>query len=194
MKLWDVLKKENVGKKVKDISSLDAGEFNIELNVLKEPILIPIGKTEAPKFSQSEIMKLNLVFCKDEEGKVHWDIKEGQDFFCVDSVGNVIKLPYFMSLLDSDFENNCVIIATEEKAKEVAKEQALYRMIKRFRDIHDVIPDKDDGTRYTIGYSASVKDYVVLKVHYSLTTLGSIYFYNKEEAKKCLETVVKPFK
>ncbi|NFT08288.1 hypothetical protein FDF26_14705 [Clostridium botulinum] len=190
MKLWEILKSENIGKEYKDNES--DTKYKLSTNINNKPTLYWLNNNISVVFTQEQIMYLDL----EEIKKVNdWERqKYDEKYYYIDYDGTIGY--------DSDRDNrsdlNCYdnynYFSTKEKAEKVNKEQLLYRMMKKFYDENDGNVKKSDESmcKYYIAYECSSKTYNVL-YGWDLLDLHTIYFSKEQVAERCLEEIVKPF-
>ncbi|OSA95647.1 UNVERIFIED_ORG: hypothetical protein B2H93_04295 [Clostridium botulinum] len=184
MKLWEILKSENLGKTYKcsnnDKYKLFTNEDN-ELYLGKENDIKP------KQFTQNEMMSLDFDEIKELTG---WEKqREDETFYFIDYDGIIED----DNGSDLNCYNNYNCFSTKEKAEEVNKEQLLYRMMKKFYDENDGnVNFNDSECNYHISYNKGLQSFEI-DWGYDHFGLHSIYFSTYQLAKRCFEEIVKPF-
>lgn len=189
MKVWEILKKENIGKKYKWLTKTE--DIIVEV---KESIGIGVALVN----EESGTIPLCVAVLSTEFEEIKpdagWGREYGKGFYSISETNYIEKHYGDYEPYDNKVYNNCNMFSTKEKAEEVAKEQLLYRIIKRFRDENDKYVDwmNNCGWAFYIYYDSCDKEYNV-SMSYDERHLHTIYFTTRELATKCLNEVVLPF-
>lgn len=187
MKLWEVLKLENKGKKYKD----NNGSI-YELNITKhnEPILYRYN--DIVTFTQYEVMHLDFAEVKPLSG---WErVGEGKLYYYLDHDTKVETDSDDYGKFEDTHYQYYNYFSTKEKAEEVRKEQELYRRMKKFYDENDGNIEWQKGSdKYHIAFDYDDKKYIIYNSGYWHKRLGVVYFSTRELAQRCIDEVIKPF-
>lgn len=191
MKLWEILKEDNIGKIYIDSESR---RYTICSNFYNKPIIIEEGDTDAKIFTQNGIMTLEFEEIKKMTG---WERQKiGEQYYYIGSKNKVIVAETEEKCnFDNSLYNSCNYFSTKEKAEEVNKDQLLYRMMKKFYDEHDGNVDLNDSKyKYYICYNKRSQGFEIdTDCDYGCIDLHSIYFSTYQLATRCFEEIVKPF-
>lgn len=150
--------------------------------------MVSVGKTT-----------LELEFQEDISANSGWitkvdNLKYKDEYYLISTIGTIELMDYDAPSYDRIVNKNCNMFSTKEKAEEVAKEQLLYRMIKRFRDENDEYELLKFGSRfgYCIKKNTNNQEY---RVQYNENFIGlhDIFFSCLELAQRCLDEIVLPF-
>ena len=186
MKVWDILKEENVGKTY-------LCEDNV-YEVRKTGDGVYLYKNDNCLMTGSWVLDKDFKEIKNEFGWIT-DIKHEELYYTIDEVGDVGG--YYndkRSVLDIKCKNAHNMFSSREKAEEVANEQLLYRKIKKFRDINDnkKLNWGDHKIGFLIVFDTETQEYFVDSSK-DYRRLHTIYFSTRELAERCLHEVVLPF-
>jgi len=186
MKLWEILKAENVGKKYEDNKNRT---YILKLNDINEPTLYDdLGF--CPAFTQYEVMNLEFEL----NSLTGWErVEKGQHYYYFDRDTNIAEDSDIYHNIDDVHYQYCNYFSTREKAEEVRKEQELYRRMKKFYDIEDNKVDWNNSEpKYYIIYDHGYKRYEILEGTV-FEKVGMIHFSSKKLAQRCINEVIKPF-
>lgn len=190
MKLWEILKEENVWKKYRDNNGIKY-ELVLYSGI---PTLKRVDDLYIYKFSQMEIME--LIFEEIEEKKTGWErVNCDNPYYKIDIDGEVDDIySEDLDCIDDRLYEILNYFSTEEKADEIAKEQLLYRKMKKFYDENDanVYWDDLEQCKYEINYDYDETKWEIYLCT-SLKVINSIYFSTEELAQRCINEVIKPF-
>lgn len=185
MKVYETFKSEYVGKCFK--VSFDG--INIVFKVLERNggfILQDLSDDTFIKnradFLSSECKELSKSgWFSGESGKYYF-IKDNKIGWGVNKNGDYNPFLY----------TTANIFSTIQKVKEIDKEQTLYRLIKRYKDIND---ENIEAAKYIIVYNYTIKDFeVALDIEdKKYRVLNAVYFSSYEVAKSCIHEVIKSF-
>lgn len=145
--------------------------------------IIPITKT----ISEYEFEEIKI--------KTGWErVDNEKKYYCVADRGEIGWYIENNNCRSDEFFNNYNYFSTKEKAEEVAKEQLLYRKIKKFRDENDEYVDWmnefEDG--YCIVKHIRYRGWHITSWS-EFRDLHTIYFTTEELANRCLSEIVLPF-
>lgn len=189
MKLWEVLKLENKGKKYKD----NNGSI-YELNIIRHNKPLLYNKyNDIANFTQYEVMHLEFAEVKLLSG---WErAEEGQHYYYVNDTSIVIKSD-ICSIIDDELYQYCNYFSTKEKAEEVREEQELYRRMKKFYDENDgnvTWDNRDFKHKVVLEHTSDANILYTTDCNHFLEDIGVIYFSTRELAERCIDEVIKPF-
>lgn len=186
MRIWDILKEENAGK------SYSSGHDVYEVRKTGDGVYL--YKNGNSLMIGSWVLDKDFKEIKNEFSWVT-DIKHEELYYTIDETGDVENYYYDeRSSLDIKCKNVHNMFSTKEKAEEVANEQLLYRMIKKFRDINDskILDWSDYKLGFFIAFDTENQEYFV-ECSKDYRRLHTIYFSTRELAERCLYEVVLPF-
>lgn len=188
MKLWEILKEENKGKKYRD----NKGRTYILCTDNDNPILKEDGIFNHI-FSQSQIMKLD--FEEVQTNKTGWEKgKIYNSYYHIDSSCEISESREVYTIIDNKQYEILNYFSTKEKAEEVNQEQLLYRKMKKFYDTEDGQVDWDDKVKekYYVYYDFDDNTYDI-ECNYTCKNINTIYFSSYELTQRCIDEVIIPF-
>ena len=190
MKIWEILKEENVGKKYKDNKY---NKYYVGINIDDRPILINKGGISACHFSQLEIMTLE--FEEIQPQLTGWErVDEDKAYYTIPSSGIISTYTEDYCNADDKIFNTCNYFSTKEKAEEVRDMNLLQRMMLKFYDEEDGQVNWNDGNKrkYSINYDYLFKEFSITQV-FTCKKMNEIYFSSAELAQRCIDEIIKPF-
>lgn len=187
MKVWEFLKKENYGKRYKWMDC-NIDTF-VEVRVVNGFVRLVNIETNNEIPLSEEVLNAHF---EDKKINSGWytDTTKEEVYYYIDSSGEID----LDDSIDNNYINNYNSFSTKRKAKEIAKEQLLYRKIKNFRDECDDIVLEYEGNRigYCIKNDVCNDKYSIQDSSFSVG-LHDVLFSTKELAQRCLDEVVLPF-
>lgn len=189
MKVWEIVNKNNIGKKYTYDDKIYTVDYDCDNSYLG---LVGSDGYMIPAFSW--VLEADFEEITNDNG---WyvDIKEDDKYYYIDSDGEIeddyYSVCYTINRTHKDQYNT---FATKEKAEEIAIEQLLYRKIKQFRDTED--ERVDWGNIYKTGYyiyKDSNRNRYEVDFLSHLRPMHTIFFTTKKLAQRCLDEVVIPF-
>lgn len=191
MKIWEILKVENVGKYVKS----ELGEFKVgsysrwEGKVLLEQNIVLCTKQELSVFS-IPTDKLNIEWEIIGEENTGWGrAKCNESYYYVTSNGKVWKGIEGNTTLDDQRYKIANYSTNRSKMEFKALRDNLLSRMQRWADIHNeekIDWDNSEQRKYVIYYDYDDNRFCFTYVYYS-RDLGQIYFTSEEIANQCLE-------
>lgn len=191
MKIWEILKEENVGKYVKS----ELGEFKVashskwEDKVLLEQNIVLRTKQDMEIFS-IPTDKINVEWEIVEEEKTGWERAEDDDtYYCVQNNGKICEIHEKDYISDRWRYKIANYSTVKSKMEFKALRDNLLSRMQRWADIHN--EDKIDWNnseqrKYVIYYDYDDNELCITNNYYS-RDLGQIYFTSEEIAKQCLK-------
>ena len=190
MKIWELLKVENIGKHVKS----ELGEFKVvsyskwEDNVLLEQNIVLCTKQDLSIFSiPTDKINIEWEIIKEKTG---WERAEDYDtYYCVDNNGKVCEKNDDDCTSDRWRYKIANYSTVKSKMEFKALRDNLLSRMQRWADIHN--EEKIDWNdlaqrKYVIYYDYDDNELCITYVYY-IRDLGQVYFTSKEIANQCLE-------
>lgn len=187
MKLWEILKEENVGKKYKDN---EGGIYDLLNNEFGNPSLY-YNKIHYADFTQNDIITLEF----EEIKPTGWErVKENNLYYYVNPRGAVHSYEEAGDATDDGIFANYNYFSTKEKAEQVRDMILLQRMMIKFYDENDGKVDWTDteNEKYNIYYDYEYNSWETTWT-YTTRQLNQIYFSTEELVQRCIDEVIKPF-
>ena len=191
MKIWELLKVENIGKYVKS----DLGEFKVachsklEDNMLFEHNIILCDKQELNVFS-IPTDKINIEWEIIEEENTDWErVEYNNQYYYVTSSGKVLKETERNSSLDNTRHKIANYSTVKSKMECKALRDNLLSRMQRWADIHNeekIDWNDSEQRKYLIYYDYDDNKFCFTYVYY-VRDLGQVYFISEEIANQCLE-------
>ena len=190
MKIWEILKEENVGKYVKS----ELGEFKVgsysrwEGKVLLEQNIVLCTKQELSIFSiPTDKLNIEWEIIKEKTG---WERVEYNDtYYYVGGSGKVYERIEGNFTLDEQRYKVANYSTVKSKMEFKALRDNLLSRMQRWADIHNekkIDWDNSEQKKYSIYYDYD-DNKLGLTYNYYNRNLGQIYFTSEEIAKQCLE-------
>lgn len=190
MKIWELLKVENIGKHVKS----ELGEFKVvshskwEDKVLFEYNIVLCDKQELSVFS-IPTDKINIEWEIIEE-KTGWERAEDYDtYYCVENNGDICERKEKDCTSDRWRYKIANYSTVKSKMEFKALRDNLLSRMQRWADIHNeekIDWNDSEQRKYLIYYDYDDNKFYFTYVYY-IRDLGQIYFTSEEIAKQCLE-------
>ena len=190
MKIWELLKVENIGKYVKS----ELGEFKVvshskwEDKVLFEHNIVLCDKQELNVFS-IPTDKINIEWEIIEE-KTGWERAENYDtYYCVENNGEICERNEKDCTSDRWRYKIANYSTVKSKMEFKALRDNLLSRMQRWADIHNeekIDWDNSEQRKYVIYYDYDDNRFGFTYNYYS-RDLGQIYFTSEEIAKQCLK-------
>lgn len=190
MKIWELLKVENIGKHVKS----ELGEFKVvchsklEDNVLIEQNMVLCTKQDLSIFS-IPTDKINIEWEIIEE-KTGWERAEDDDtYYCVENNGKICEIHEKDYISDRWRYKIANYSTVKSKMEFKALRDNLLSRMQRWADIHNeekIDWDNSEQRKYLIYYDYDDNKFCFTYVYY-VRDLGQIYFTSEEIANQCLE-------
>ena len=191
MKIWELLKIENIGKYVKS----ELGEFKVichsklEDNMLFEQNIVLCTKQELSVFS-IPTDKINIEWEIIEEENTDWErVEYNNRYYRVTSYGKVCEEIEKNTSLDNKHHKIANYSIVKSKMEFKALRDNLLSRMQRWADIHN--EDKIDWNnseqrKYLIYYDYDDNKFCFTYVYY-VRDLGQVHFTSEEIANQCLE-------
>ena len=191
MKIWELLKIENIGKYVKS----ELGEFKVvchsklEDNMLFEQNIVLCDKQELSIFS-IPTDKINIEWEIIEDTKtIRGRVEENEVYFYVGDNGKVYEDNDIYTVTDNIRYKIANYSTVKSKMEFKALRDNLLSRMQRWADIHN--EDKIDWNnseqrKYLIYYDYDDNKFCFTYVYY-VRDLGQVYFTSEEIANQCLE-------
>ena len=191
MKIWELLKVENIGKSVKS----ELGEFRIGCyNKYKGNILVTHNVSLYHK--QDMILfsiptdKLNIEWEIIEDTKtIRGRVEENEVYFYVGDDGKVYEDNDMYTVTDNARYKIANYSTVKSKMEFKALRDNLLSRMQRWADIHNeekIDWDNSEQRKYLIYYDYDDNKFCFTYVYY-VRDLGQIYFTSEEIANQCLE-------
>ena len=190
MKIWELLKVENIGKYVKS----ELGEFKVgshskwEDKVLLEQNIVLCDKQELNVFS-IPTDKINIEWEIIEE-KTGWERAENYDtYYCVENNGDICERKEKDCTSDRWRYKIANYSTVKSKMEFKALRDNLLSRMQRWADIHNeekIDWNNSEQRKYVIYYDYDDNRFGFTYNYYS-RDLGQIYFTSEEIANQCLE-------
>ncbi len=191
MKIWELLKVENIGKYVKS----ELGEFKVgsnskwEGNVLIEQNMVLCTKQDLSIFS-IPTDKINIEWEIVEEENTDYERAEyNNQYYYVTSNGKVLKEIEKNISLDNTRHKIANYSTVKSKMEFKALRDNLLSRMQRWADIHNeekIDWNNSEQRKYVIYYDYDDNKFGFTYNYYS-RDLGQIYFTSEEIANQCLE-------
>lgn len=192
MKIWELLKVENVGKYVKS----ELGEFKVgshskwEGKILLEQNIVLCAKQDLSIFSiPTDKINIEWEIIEEEENNDWKRAEYNNQYYYVTSSGKVLKEIEKNISLDNTRHKIANYSTVKSKMEFKALRDNLLSRMQRWADIHneDKIDWNDSEQRkYLIYYDYDDNKFYFTYVYY-IRDLGQVYFTSKEIANQCLE-------
>ena len=190
MKIWELLKVENIGKYVKS----ELGEFKVvshskwEDKVLFEHNIVLCDKQDLSIFS-IPTDKINIEWEIIEE-KTGWERAEDDDiYYCVENSGKICKIHEKDYISDRWRYKIANYSTVKSKMEFKALRDNLLSRMQRWADIHNeekIDWNNSEQRKHLIYYDYDDNKFYVT-YNYYVRDLGQVYFTSKEIANQCLE-------
>lgn len=190
MKIWELLKVENIGKYVKS----ELGEFKVvshskwEDKVLFEHNIVLCDKQELNVFS-IPTDKINIEWEIIEE-KTGWErVGEDEMYFFVGEDGMVYEDTDMYTTTDNKRHKIANYSTVKSKMEFKALRDNLLSRMQRWADTHNkekIDWNNSEQRKYLIYYDYDDNKFYFTYVYY-IRDLGQVYFTSKEIANQCLE-------
>ena len=190
MKIWELLKVENIGKYVKS----ELGEFKVgsnskwEGNVLIEQNMVLCTKQDLSIFS-IPTDKINIEWEIIEE-KTGWERAEDDDiYYCVQNNGKICEIHEKDYISDRWRYKIANYSTVKSKMEFKALRDNLLSRMQRWADIHNeekIDWNNSEQRKHLIYYDYDDNKFYVT-YNYYVRDLGQVYFTSKEIANQCLE-------
>ena len=190
MKIWEILKEENVGKHVKS----ELGEFKVgsysrwEGKVLLEQNIVLCTKQELSVFSiPTDTINIEWEIIEEKTG---WEkVKCNEPYYYVTSTGKVWKGIEGYTTLDNQRHKIANYSTDRSKMEFKALRDNLLSRMQRWADIHNeekIDWNNSEQRKYVIYYDYDDNKFGFTYNYYS-RDLGQIYFTSEEIARQCLK-------
>ena len=190
MKIWEILKEENIGKKYKDNND---NNYVMKSTYFGNAQLYNLNKDEYIYLDSVDIM--GLEFEEIHPKLTGWERAEkNHTYYAISTYNEIIRTLECGNDSDKKAHDNLSYFSLEEKAEEVRDMNLLQRMMLKFYDEEDGQVNWNDGNKrkYSINYEYLVKDFTITQV-YTCKKMNEIYFSSEELAQRCIDEVIKPF-
>ena len=190
MKIWEILKEENVGKEYKDNMDNEYKVKRIWNNCLE---IYDIREEQIANFTAYDV--ITLEFEEIQHKLTGWErVDKYKIYFCIDDEGDVLAVDDWNEQRDDIQYNYYNYFSTKEKAEEVKDMNLLQRMMMKFYDEEDGQVDWNDRNKrkYICYYHYIDKEYYISWAYIDRCT-NEVYFSSRELAQRCIDEVIKPF-
>ena len=191
MKIWELLKIENIGKYVKS----ELGEFKVvchsklEDNMLFEQNIVLCTKQELSVFS-IPTDKINIEWEIIEDTKtIRGRVEENEVYFYVGEDGKVYEDNDMYTVTDNTRYKIANYSMVKSKMEFKALRDNLLSRMQRWADIHNeekIDWNDSEQRKYLIYYDYDDNKFCFTYVYY-VRDLGQVYFTSEEIANQCLE-------
>ena len=191
MKIWELLKVENIGKYVKS----ELGEFKVvchsklEDNMLFEPNIVLCTKQELSVFS-IPTDKINTEWEIIEDTKtIRGRVEENEVYFYVGEDGKVYEDNDIYTVTDNTRYKIANYSTVKSKMEFKALRDNLLSRMQRWADIHNeekIDWNNSEQRKYVIYYDYDDNKFGFTYNYYN-RDLGQIYFTSEEIVRQCLE-------
>ena len=191
MKIWELLKVENIGKYVKS----ELGEFKVvchsklEDNMLFEPNIVLCTKQELSVFS-IPTDKLNIEWEIIGDTKtIRGRVEENEVYFYVGEDGKVYEDNDIYTVTDNTRYKIANYSTVKSKMEFKALRDNLLSRMQRWADIHNekkIDWNNSEQRKYVIYYDYDDNKFGFTYNYYN-RDLGQIYFTSEEIVRQCLE-------
>ena len=188
MKIWEILKEENVGKKYHCNGEI----YSVVINSENELDLVPI---DCDTFILTPTDCISMDFEEIKQKITGWErVAYGEKYYSIDSIGTILQNRYTNTIYDKALVKNLNSFSTKEKTEQVRDMNLLQRMMMKFYDEEDGQVNWNDGNKrkYSINYDYLFKEFSITQV-YTCKKMNEIYFSSEELAQRCIDEVIKPF-
>lgn len=192
MKIWELLKVENIGKYVKS----ELGEFKVgsnskwEGNVLIEQNMVLCTKQDLSIFSiPTDKINIEWEIIEEEENTDYKRAEYNNQYYYVTSNGKVLKEIEKNISLDNTRYKIANYSTVKSKMEFKALRDNLLSRMQRWADIHNeekIDWNDSEQRKYLIYYDYDDNKFYFTYVYY-IRDLGQVYFTSKEIANQCLE-------
>lgn len=192
MKIWELLKVENIGKYVKS----ELGEFKVvchsklEDNMLFEHNIVLCTKQELSVFSiPTDKINIEWEIIEEEENTDYERAEYNNQYYYVTSSGKVWKEIEKNISLDNTRHKIANYSTVKSKMEFKALRDNLLSRMQRWADIHNeekIDWNDSEQRKYLIYYDYDDNKFYFTYVYY-IRDLGQVYFTSKEIANQCLE-------
>lgn len=192
MKIWELLKVENIGKYVKS----ELGEFKVvsnskwEGNVLIEQNMVLCTKQDLSIFSiPTDKINIEWEIIEEEENTDYERAEYNNQYYYVTSHGKVWKEIEKNISLDNTRHKIANYSTVKSKMEFKALRDNLLSRMQRWADIHNeekIDWNDSEQRKYLIYYDYDDNKFYFTYVYY-IRDLGQVYFTSKEIANQCLE-------
>lgn len=191
MKIWELLKVENIGKYVKS----ELGEFKVvchsklEDNMLFEQNIVLCTKQDLSIFS-IPTDKINIEWEIIEDTKtIRGRVEENEVYFYVGDDGKVYEDNDIYTVTDNTRYKIANYSMVKSKMEFKALRDNLLSRMQRWADIHNeekIDWNDSEQRKYLIYYDYDDNKFCFTYVYY-VRDLGQVYFTSEEIANQCLE-------
>lgn len=192
MKIWELLKVENIGKHVKS----ELGEFKVvshskwEDKVIFEHNIVLCDKQELSIFSiPTDKINIEWEIVEEEENNDYERAEYNNRYYYVTSSGKVLKEIEKNISLDNTRHKIANYSTVKSKMEFKALRDNLLSRMQRWADIHNeekIDWNDSEQRKYLIYYDYNDNKFYFTYVYY-IRDLGQVYFTSKEIANQCLE-------
>lgn len=192
MKIWELLKVENVGKYVKS----ELGEFKVgshskwEDKVIFEHNIVLCTKQDLSIFSiPTDKLNIEWEIVEEEENTDYERAEYNDTYYYVTSHGKVLKEIEKNISLDNTRHKIANYSTVKSKMEFKALRDNLLSRMQRWSDIHNekkIDWNNSEQRKYVIYYDYDDNELCITNNYY-VRDLGQVYFTSKEIAEQCLE-------
>lgn len=192
MKVFEILKQDNISERFSTNLRGKNIEFKLCFNKERGYFWLDLNDSSKNHFDYTF-----LGLSCEKLSSSGWDIPDtkNRSYYYIDNNKVTEKdmtddISYLPDLLNAN------LFSTKQKAEEVAREQKLYRLVKRFRDTNDKKDiDNENSKKFLITYNYKTKRFYTACDFNdtSYKALNVVYFSSFGLAERCIHEVVDPF-
>lgn len=127
-------------------------------------------------------------FLEKPKPKTIWDLKDGDKYFYIDSVGGFPNMTWNNDEYDVLIRNQGNVFLTKEEAEFEKKRREVYTTVKRYA--HEFSKEEWNDTKINKYYACyNYKDHSIIKGFNSHVSNSKLYFKSEEDIEKAIEAV-----
>lgn len=127
-------------------------------------------------------------FLEKPKPKTVWDLKDGDKYFYIDSVGGFPNMTWNNDEYDVLIRNQGNVFLTKEEAEFEKKRREVYTTVKRYA--HEFSKEEWNDTKINKYYACyNYKDHSIIKGFNSHVSNSKLYFQSEADIEKAIEAV-----
>lgn len=127
-------------------------------------------------------------FLEKPKPKTIWDLKDGDKYFYIDSVGGFPNMTWNNDEYDVLIRNQGNVFLTKEEAEFEKKRREVYTTVKRYA--HEFSKEEWNDTKINKYYACyNYKDHSIIKGFNSHVSNSKLYFQSEADIEKAIEAV-----
>lgn len=127
-------------------------------------------------------------FLEKPKPKTIWDLKDGDKYFYIDSVGGFPNMTWNNDEYDVLIRNQGNVFLTKEEAEFEKKRREVYTTVKRYA--HEFSKEEWNDTKINKYYACyNYKDHSIIKGFNSHVSNSKLYFKSEEDIEKAIAAV-----